>query len=92
MTLMHLMLTNKMSTDNAEVNEAHQKMTSFRSGKDEVDGIEELVLSSCNELVPLSCNADYPLGSVGHTHVVMTVQRLVRLAHDSMRTAHVAQD
>ena len=64
------------------------------------DGIEELVLSSRNELVMLSCNARHPLhlavfaeGRCGnvrtHTHVV-TVHRLVRLAHDSMRTAHVA--
>ena len=43
MTSMHLLLTNKMSTDNAGVNEAHQEMTIFQSVKDEVDGIEERV-------------------------------------------------
>ena len=33
MTSMHLILTNKMSTDNAGVNDTHQEMTTFRSAQ-----------------------------------------------------------
>ena len=39
MTSMHLILTNRMSSDNAGVNDAHQEMTIFRSAQGGVKGI-----------------------------------------------------